>query len=127
MRMSESYFSLKSIDERTKTIHLQGTEEISWMLWETEFKVNSYHTISSYENFTTNINEIVSYEHLPTFYGTISETKYASGNNLSSFRFSASAVCLRLWTNRNCRGKINYIKSQRLQTFPMLLCQMNGY
>ena len=87
MRMSESYFSLKSIDERTKIIHLQGREEISWVLWETEFQVNSYHTISSYENFTNNINEIVSYEPLHTFYGTISETQYASGNNLSSFYF----------------------------------------
>ena len=83
MRMSDSYFSLKSIDLRTKIIHLLGKPEVSWMLWETEFQINSFHAMSSDKNFTDNINRIVSYEPLHTFSGTISETQYASGNGLS--------------------------------------------
>ena len=62
MRMSESYFSLKSIDERIKIIHLQGKAHISWMLWKTEFQINSYHTMSSNKDFTNNTDKIVSYD-----------------------------------------------------------------
>ena len=78
--MSRSSFTLKSIDQSAKIIHFQGKAEVSWMLWETEFQINSYHTMSSDKHFTQNINRIVSYEPRETFHGTISETQYASGN-----------------------------------------------
>ena len=38
--------------------------------------------MSSNKNFTQNINRIVSYDTGHTFTGTISETQYASGNDL---------------------------------------------
>ena len=80
LKMSESSFSLKTHDKYTKVIYRQGRAVISWMLWKTEFQINSFHTMSSDKNFTQNINRIVSYEHGETFSGTISETQYASGN-----------------------------------------------
>ena len=80
LRMSKSYFSLKTIDQHTKIIHLQGKAQISWMLWKTEFQINCYQTISSDKYFAQNISRIVSYEPRETFHGTISETQYASGD-----------------------------------------------
>ena len=79
MRMSKTSFSLKTIDQRTKIIHLQGKSEVAWLLWKTEFQINSYHTMSSNKNFTQNINRIMSVAPGQTFHGRISETQYASG------------------------------------------------
>ena len=79
LRMSESSFSLTTHDIYTRVIYRQGRADIYWMLWKTQFQINSFHTMSSDRNFTQNINRIVSYGSGHSFYGTISETQYASG------------------------------------------------
>ena len=77
-RVAESNLSINTKD--IKLINIRGEPIVSWMLWESEFQINSYHTKSSDRNFTQNINRIVSYTSGETFHGTISETQYASGN-----------------------------------------------
>ena len=83
LRMAKSSFSLKTHDKYTEIIDRQGEAQISWMLWKTEFQINSFHIMSNYKNFTQSINRIVSYETGQTFHGTISETQYASGSGLN--------------------------------------------
>ena len=83
-RIAQSSFSLNTSEQQTKVIHFEGKAHISWMLWITKFQINSYHAISSDKNFTKNLDKIVSYGDTQTFYGTISETQYASGNSLLS-------------------------------------------
>ena len=80
LRMAQSSFSLNTSDKNTKIIHFGGTPHGSWMLWKTEFQINSYHTMSNDTNFADNIDRIVSFEYQEAFHGTISETQYASGN-----------------------------------------------
>ena len=77
--MKNSYFLLNTSDQ-AKIIYFVGSPIGSWMLWKTEFQVNSYHTISTDKNFTKNLDRIVSFEPTQTYQGTISETQYASGN-----------------------------------------------
>ena len=84
LRMADGYFSLNTSDKNIKIIHFQGKEQVSWMLWKTEFQINSYHTISSYKNFTNDTDRIVSFEPGETYHGTISETQYASGTKTST-------------------------------------------
>ena len=86
-RIAQSSFSLNTSDQETKIIYFKGKPKGSWMLWKTKFQINSYHTISSNENFTKNLDKIVSFEAGETFHGTISETQYASGNGLITFHF----------------------------------------
>ena len=78
--MSESTFSLNTSDKRTKIIYFEEKAQVSWMLWKTKFQINSYQTISSYKNFTKDINKIVSFESREQYHGAISEIQYASGN-----------------------------------------------
>ena len=80
LRISQSSFSLKSRDKNAKIFYLQNTLQVSWMLWKTEFQLNSYHTKSSDKNFTKNLDRIITIDNQQTFPGTISETQYASGN-----------------------------------------------
>ena len=56
--------------------------QVFWMLWKTEFQLNSYHTKSSDKNFTKNINKIITMNPQTPFKGTISEAQYASGNTV---------------------------------------------
>ena len=82
LRMSESYFSLNSTGQDTPVINIKGKAYISWLLWKTEFQINSYHIISSDKNFEKNIDKIVDFDFGQTFYGTILENQYASGNDI---------------------------------------------
>ena len=84
-RIAQSSFSLNTSDQQTKVIHFGGKPQGSWMLLQTKFQINSYHTMSSNINFTKNLDKIVSYDPEETFHGTISETQYASGNNFIGF------------------------------------------
>ena len=79
LRMSLNYFLLKTSDQNTKMIVFGGAPRSSWMLWKTEFRINSYRTISNDKNFTKNTNKFVEFIQ-ETFHVTILETKYASGN-----------------------------------------------
>ena len=85
LRISQSSFSLNTSDQQTKIIYFHGTPQGSWMLWKTEFQINSYHTMSSNKNFTKNLDKIVSHDIGHTFNVTISETQYASGNGFIDF------------------------------------------
>ena len=80
LRMSQSSFTLTTSDQSTKIIHFQIHLPVSWMLWKTEFQINSYHTTSSDENFTKQLNRIMSYDAAHSYHGTVAETQYASGN-----------------------------------------------
>ena len=96
LRMSKTYFSLKSSDNNTKITHFFNILQMSWMLWKTEFQINSYHTMSSYKNFTNNIDRIVSFEPGETYHGTISKTQYASGNIASIDSWNVTQLNLHL-------------------------------
>ena len=79
LRMTQNSYSLNTSYNDT-VINIIGGPKVSWMLWKTEFQINSYHINSSSKNFTRDINKIVSISPQETFHGTISENKYASGN-----------------------------------------------
>ena len=64
-------------------MYFHGTIHVSWILWKTEFQINSYHTISSDKNFTKNTDKIVASDQEEVFQGTISEIQFASGDKLS--------------------------------------------
>ena len=95
LRMSQSYFTLKTSDKTIRIIYFKDQLKVFWMLWKTTFKINSYHTMSSNKNFTNNINRIVVYSRGKTYHGTISETQYASGKCLEHFSHMVS------WINSN--------------------------
>ena len=97
-RIAQSSFSLNTSDQQTKVIYFNGRPQGSWMLWKTEFQINSYHTISSNKNFTQNLDKIVSYDPMERFHGTIPETQYASGN--SFIGFNCKCVILAIVCNR---------------------------
>ena len=80
--MSHSSFLLNTSDHSIKIIHFQNKVQASWMLWKTDFQINSYHIGSSNNNFSNNINRIVSFEPKEKFHGTISEIQYASGKTI---------------------------------------------
>ena len=81
LRMSQSSFSVNTSDRHTKIIYFSdNTFQVSWMLWKTEFQLNSYLTMSSDKNFTKNLDRIITKDQ-QMFPGTISETQYASGND----------------------------------------------
>ena len=80
IRMSQSSFSLKTRAKNKKAIAFEYQLQVSWMLWETKFKINSYSTISSNKNFTKYLDKIIVIDRQRMFPGTISETQYASGN-----------------------------------------------
>ena len=82
LRMSQSNFTLKTTDKNTKIIYFENELQLSWMIWKTEFQINSYHTISSDKNFTNNIDKIITIYPQGPFTGTITVTRYASGNDL---------------------------------------------
>ena len=85
LRMAQSTFSLNTSDQSIKLIHFQIHPRVFWKLWKTEFQINSYHTISSDNNFTKNLDKIVSFESGETYHGTISETQFASGTGWKCF------------------------------------------
>ena len=85
LRMAQSSFSLNTSDQHMKIIYFSGSPQGSWKLWKTKFQINSYHTVSSDINFTKNLDKIVAYDYGETFYGTISESQYASGNSFIAF------------------------------------------
>ena len=82
LQMSQNTFSLNTSDKDTKMIHFHDILHVSWMLWKTEFQINSYHTVSNNTNFTKYLDKIIQIDPQQTFLGTISETQYASGNDL---------------------------------------------
>ena len=81
LRMSQCSFSLKTSDKQTKIIYFYNTLQVSWIMWKTEFQINSYHTKSSDKNFTKNLDKIIQIDPEGTFPGIILETQYASGND----------------------------------------------
>ena len=83
-RIAQSSFSLNTSDQDMKIIYFSDMQG-SWMLWKTKFQINSYHAMSSDKNFTKNLDKIVAYDYRETFYGTILESQYASGNSFIAF------------------------------------------
>ena len=98
-RIAQSSFSVNTSDQHTKVIYFDGSPQGSWMLWETKFQINSYHTISSNKNFTKNLEKIVSYKQGIVFNVTISETQYASGNSFIASIVSVKYLPFRVFTN----------------------------
>ena len=94
LRISHNTFSLNTSDQHTKVICFHGSPQVSWMLWKTKFQINSYQTMSSNKNFIKNLDKIVSYDPGQTFYGTISETQYASGNGFIAFNCKCGILAI---------------------------------
>ena len=103
-RIGQSSFSLNTSDQQTKVIYFRGTPKGSWMLWKTKFQINSYHTISSNENFTKYLDKIVSFDSGQTFHGTISEIQYASGNSFIVFNCKCGVDLLAIDYNKTDEG-----------------------
>ena len=98
LRMSQSSFTLHTSDQSIKIIDLQNDLSVSWMLWKTEFQINSYLTMSSDKNFTKQINRIVTDDNP----GTIAETQYASGTKAwNGFCLNINMLYLSLECNTN--------------------------
>ena len=80
LRMSQSSFAVNTSDKDIKIIYFLDTLQVSWMLWKTEFQLNSHYVKSSDDNFTNYLDKIITINSRKTFLGTIWETQYASGN-----------------------------------------------
>ena len=113
-RMGKSSFSVTTSDKQTKVIYFKGRAKIIWKLWKTKFQINSYHTISSNKNFTKYLDKIVSYDATQTFYGTVSETQYASGN---SFKSKCGIDLLAIGYNKTDEGVTFECKYRNLCSF----------
>ena len=118
-RISHSSFLTDTSDKDIKVINIGGEPQVSWMLWKTDFQINSYHMKSSDKNFPHNLNKIVSYGPRKTLPGTISENQYASGKALNRF------LLLECFSIFICEFNVN-LDTQRTQTLLETNCDTRG-
>ena len=79
LKITNCYFTFNSSNLAAKIIGTKGKITLDWLLWGTTFQTNNYHMLSSHKNFMNFIGFIAD-EHISLV--SISETPYASGNNM---------------------------------------------